>query len=110
MRRHDDVDAGGARHLRQALHRAFDVLAGEQHEIGHLVDHDDDERQRVGGERLLLENRAAGILVEARLHPAHQRLALGLGLGEALVVALDVAHAELGHERGSGFPSRAPSI
>ena len=27
LRRGDQVDAGGARHLRQALHRAFDLLA-----------------------------------------------------------------------------------
>ena len=32
------VQAGGARHLRQALHRAFDVLAGDHHQVGHFVD------------------------------------------------------------------------
>ena len=47
LRRHDDVDAGGARHLRQALDRAFDVLAGDQHQVGHFVDHDHDIGQRL---------------------------------------------------------------
>jgi hypothetical protein len=27
------VQAGGARHLRQALHRALDVLAGDHHQV-----------------------------------------------------------------------------
>ena len=47
LRREDDVHAGGARHLRQALHRAFDVLAGDHHQVGHLVDDDDDVGQRL---------------------------------------------------------------
>ena len=46
LRRHDDVDAGGARHLGEALHGAFDVLAGHHHQIGHLVDDDDDVGHR----------------------------------------------------------------
>jgi hypothetical protein len=72
------VDAGGARHLRQALHRAFDVLAGDHHQVGHLVDDDDDVGQRLEIELLLLVDRLAGFLVEAGLHRAGQLLALGL--------------------------------
>src|SRR5215831_6952816 len=33
---HDDVDTGGACHLRQPLDRCLDLLAGDQHQIGHL--------------------------------------------------------------------------
>ena len=44
---HDQVDAGGARHLCQALYRGLHVLAGDQHQVRHLVDDDDDERQRL---------------------------------------------------------------
>src|SRR3546814_15933784 len=33
LRRDDQVDAGDARHLRQALDGALDILAGDQHEI-----------------------------------------------------------------------------
>src|SRR5262245_20808148 len=31
---HDDMDAGGARHLGKALDGAFDVLAGDHHQVG----------------------------------------------------------------------------
>ena len=47
LRRQDHMDAGGARHLREALDRAFDVLAGDHHQVGHLVDDDDDVGQRL---------------------------------------------------------------
>ena len=97
LRRHDDVDARRARHLREALHRRLDLLAGDHHQIGHLVDHHDDEGQRLQRQRLLLEGRAAGVGVEAGLHAAGHDLALGARLGHALVVAADVAHAELAH-------------
>ena len=70
LRREDDVDAGGARHLRQALHRAFDVLAGDHHQVGHLVDDDDDVGQRLELELLLLVDRLAGLLVVAGVHGA----------------------------------------
>ena len=42
----DQVDAGGARLLRQALDGVLDLLAGGEHQVGHLVDDDHDERQR----------------------------------------------------------------
>ena len=60
LRRHDQVDPGGAGHLRQTLDRRLDLLAGDQHQIGHLVDDDDDQRQFAGVERLRLENRLTG--------------------------------------------------
>ena len=91
------MQAGGARHLRQALHRAFDVLAGDHHQVGHFVDDDDDVGQRIEVELLFLVDRLAGFLVEAGVHRARQFFALGLGFDEALIVAVDVAHAELGH-------------
>ena len=83
LRRHDDVDAGGARHLRQALHGAFDVLAGDHHQVGHLVDDDDDEGHRLELQLLGLEDRLAGLVVEAGLHGAGQHLLL-LGLAIAM--------------------------
>ena len=80
LRRHDEMDAGGARHLRQALDRAFDVLAGDHHQIGHLVDDDDDIGQLLELDLLVLVDRLAGLAVEAGLHRAGQRLALGVAL------------------------------
>ena len=80
LRRHDDVDAGGARHLGEALHRAFDVLAGDHHQVGHLVDDDDDVGHRLEVEILGLVDRLAGLAVEAGLHGAGDALALLLGL------------------------------
>ena len=71
------MDAGGARHLRQALDRALDVLAGDHHEIGHLVDDDDDIGQFVERDLLVLVDRLAGLAVETGLDAAGQRLAFG---------------------------------
>ena len=75
--RHDEMDAGGARHLRQALDRALDVLAGDHHEIRHLVDDDDDIGQFVERDLLVLVDRLSGLAVEAGLDAAGQRLAFG---------------------------------
>ncbi len=86
------MDAGGARHLRQALDGAFDLLAGNHHQIGHLIDDDDDVRHRRKVDFLLLEKRFASALFEAGLHGHDNRLALVAGSGGALIVAVDVAH------------------
>ena len=95
--RHDDVDAGGTRHLRQALHCGLNLLAGDHHQVGHLVDHDDDIGQVLMRLRLHLIGRFAGLAVETGLHAAFCGLALGRHLGHALVIAADVADAELAH-------------
>ena len=71
-----DVDAGGARHLGEALDGAFDVLAGDHHQVGHLVDDDDDVGQRLEVHDLVLVDRLAGLAVEAGLHGAGDDLAL----------------------------------
>ena len=91
------MDAGSAGHLCEALDRGFDLLAGDHHQVGHFVDDDDDERQGFQGEGLFLEGRAAGVGVEAGLHPPGDHLPLGAGLGHTVVVAADVAHAEQAH-------------
>ena len=54
---HDQMDAGRARHLGEALDRAFDVLAGDHHQVGHLVDDDDDIGHRRQVHRLALLDR-----------------------------------------------------
>ena len=41
----DQVDAGGARLLRQARDQLLDLLADHHHQVGQLVDDDDDVRQ-----------------------------------------------------------------
>ena len=46
--------AGGARHLRQALDRALDVLAGDHHQVGELVDDHHDDRAAARALQLLL--------------------------------------------------------
>ena len=78
LRRQDHVQAGGARHLRQPLHRAFDVLAGDHHQVGHLVDDDDDVGQRLELELLLLVDRLAGLAIVAGVHRAGELLALAV--------------------------------
>ena len=97
LRGEDDVQAGGARHLGEALHRALDILAGDHHQVRHLVDDDDDVGQRLEIELLVLVDRLAAVLVVTGVHGARELLALALGFGDACVVAVDVAHAELRH-------------
>ena len=99
LRRHDQVDAGGARHLGEALDAGLDLLARDHHQVGHLVHDDDDVGQRLGREFLGLEDRLAGVVVEAGLDGALEHLALGQRLAHAAVVAFDVAHAHLRHLR-----------
>ena len=48
LRREDQVDADRARHLREPADRFLDLVAGDHHQVGELVDHHDDERQRPG--------------------------------------------------------------
>ena len=48
LRRDDEMDADGARHLREARDGVFDLAARDEHEIRELVDHHDDVRQRLG--------------------------------------------------------------
>ena len=40
--RHDQVDTGRARHLREALDAGLDLFASNHHQVGHLIDDDDD--------------------------------------------------------------------
>jgi hypothetical protein len=42
----DQVHAGGTRLLRDARDQFFDLLAGDHHHVGQLVDHDHDHRHR----------------------------------------------------------------
>ena len=62
------MNAGGARHLRQALDRAFNILAGDHHQVGHFVDDDNNIGQRRKVHLLLLIDCLAGFLVETGLH------------------------------------------
>ena len=79
LRRQDQMDADGARHLRQPADRFLDLVARDHHQVRELVDHDDDERQRLRG---------VGILVAGLLQ--HEL--------DVAVVLLDVADA-FGGER-----------
>ena len=64
------MNAGSTRHLRQALYRAFDLLAGNHHQVGDFVHHHDDERHVVQFQNLVLVNRLASLAVKAGLHRA----------------------------------------
>jgi hypothetical protein len=97
LRRHDQVDAGRARLLREALDQELDFLAGGHHQVGELVDDHHDLRQDLVFELLHLVFRLAGLLVVAGLHAAAERLALGLGLAHLGVEAGELAHADRRH-------------
>ena len=55
LRGQDQVDAGGARLLRQARDQLLDLLADHHHQVGELVDDHHDQRQ--GLERLRVVRR-----------------------------------------------------
>src|SRR6476661_1180172 len=97
LRRQDDMQSGRARHLRETLHGAFDVLAGDHHQVGHLVDDHDDIRQRLEIELLVLVDGLAAFLVVTGMDGARKLLALRLRLRHARIVTVNVAHAELRH-------------
>ena len=78
LRSQDEMNAHGARHLRQARDGFLNVGAVQHHQVGQLVDDDDDVRQRL----LLFA------LVKERRHDAL----------EELVVLVDVAHAARGQQ------------
>ena len=48
LRRENQVDADGARHLREPRDRLLDLVARDHHQVGELVDDDDDEAERLG--------------------------------------------------------------
>ena len=97
LRGGDQVNTRRARHLRQALDGAFDLLARDHHQVGHFIDHHHDEGHGLEFQRLVLIDGLAGLAVEAGLDGALQHFALVFGLGDALVEGLDAAHAHLGH-------------
>ena len=93
----NDVNAGGARHLCEALDGTFNILAGDHHEIGHLVDDDDEIRQGLQVHDLVFEDCLAGIAVKAGLDRAGNDFAAGFGLADAHIEAVNIADAKLGH-------------
>ena len=97
LRRHDQMDAGGAALLRQPLDQHFDFLAHGDHQIGQLVDDQHDQRQRFVIELLFLVELLAGFGVEAGLYAAAERLALLDRLADLLVEAGDIARIDRRH-------------
>jgi hypothetical protein len=83
--------------LRQPLYRTFDVLARNHHQVGHLVDDDDDIGQRIEIELLVLVNRLASFAIVAGVDRAVEFFAFASRFGQTRIVAVDVAHAELRH-------------
>ena len=95
LRRHDQMDARRARHLRQPLDRAFDILASHHHQVGHFIDHHDNIGQRRQLHRLLLIDGLAGLAVVAGLDNAHDCLAFGFRLQHAGIEPIDIADIDL---------------
>ena len=83
LRGDHEVDADGAGHLRDAADRVLDVAGGDHHQVGELVDHDEDERQP----RELPLDLAGG-----------RDLVGQVAAVEGGVVAGDVAEADLGEQ------------
>ena len=91
------MDAGGPCHLRKTLHGRFYLLAGNQHQIGHLVDHHYNEGQRCQIQHLFLMHGLARLLIKSGLYAPCQNLVGGTRLSQPLIVAGDVPDSHLGH-------------
>ena len=97
LRRHDQVDAGRARLLGEALDEEFDLLAGGHHQIGKLVDDHHDLRQDLVFELLDFVERLAAAGVVAGLDPPSELGALGLRVAHLLVEAGQRADSKVRH-------------
>ena len=87
LRRQDEVDADGARHLGQARDGSLDLLAGRHHQVRELVhDHDDVGQVAVA---LVVGELPGGELLVVVLEPAHART------GEEVVAPLHLLLAAL---------------
>ena len=96
LRGQDQVDAGGARLLRQPRDQFLDLLADHHHQVGQFVDHHHDHRH--GFQRLGIVRRQA--------ERVRQRRAGLLGVAHLLVVAGQVAHADAPTSACSAAPFR----
>ena len=91
--RHDEVNAGRPRHLSDPLDGGFHFLAGGQHQVRDLVDHDDDVGEGVSRSiRLLAQIRHTGVVAGDVANPE---------LGHGLVAIFHLSHGPL--ERGNGL-------
>jgi hypothetical protein len=82
------MDPAGARLLRQARDQLLDLLARDHHEVGELVDHHHQQRQRL---------EILGVVGSER-ERVLERLLLLDALAHLLVVGGEVAHRERAHE------------
>ena len=95
--RHDQVNARCPRHLSQTLDAGFDLFACDHHQVGHLVNDDDNEGHFFGCVFLGLEHRFARVIIEPGLHRPRKCLAPVERILDAAVVPVDIANAHLGH-------------
>ncbi len=91
LRGKDQVNAGSACLLREACDQFLDLLAGDHHEIGQLIDDHHDQRQRFQCRRCVIVRRR----VPQRIG---NRLALLDGIAHLAVETADIAHAQHRHD------------
>ena len=89
----NQVNARGAGFLRQARNQLFDFFADHHHQIGQLVDDDDDMRQR-----LLRLGRVWG-----QAKGVGQQFTTSAGFVDFLVIARQIAHAHFAHQAVAAF-------
>ena len=56
LRRHDHMQAGGTRHLCEALDGDLDIFSCNHHQVGHFIDDDDDHGQGLRIKRPFFEH------------------------------------------------------
>ena len=99
----DEVNTSGPRHLRKALNTGFNFFAGNHHQVGHLVDHDDDGGHLIERDFFGLIHRAAGIRFPAGLDFLGEATACPAQLFNLFIEASKVSDAGLGHHLIAGF-------
>ena len=92
--RKDQMDAGGARLLRQARDQLLDFLADDHHQIGEFVDDHDDERQRRQIRDVLRDDARNALRDLLHADRILDRVARFRRILDLAVEAADVAHAE----------------
>ena len=102
LRRHDQVNTRGSRHLGQTLDCAFDVLSGHQHQVSDLVNNHDQIGQRFWADLFFLVDRPTRF-IEASLYCAFEVLTLGRQLDGLFIVTGYVPHTDLRHQAVAVF-------
>ena len=91
------MDAGRARHLRQSLDCAFNILTCDQHQISHLIDDDNNIGKFSERHDFMLEDRLTCFTIKAGLNRSGDRFPLCQRIAHPRIEAIDISNAKFRH-------------